>query len=339
MFCLMIRTDGLPERRMSQNFFTKLLLSMVLLPQIACAAQGAYPERPIRLIIPQATGGGSDTIGRYMAQRLGDALGQNFVVDNRPGAAGMLGALIVKDSVADGHTMLLCAIDTITAPIVAQHKTLDGVRDFSPVTQLTQSPNIWLVGLSFPAKTMKELVAAAKAKPGQIDYASSGIGGMQHLGAELLNKMAGIQLNHVPYKGGPPGLVDVMAGRVPSILSGTQGALPHIKAGKIRALSVTTLKRLPALPEIPTAAEALGIRDYEVTNWQGFLFPAGAPKAVAETISAAAVKILGAADTRARLDELGYLPSGMTPAQMANMMAAEKKRWTALISEAGIKAE
>lgn len=324
---------------MTQKFFTKLLLAIVLLPQIACAAQDGYPERPIRLIIPQATGGGSDTIGRYMAQRLGDALGQNFVVDNRPGAAGMLGALIVKESVADGYTMLLCAIDTITAPIVAQHKTLDGVRDFAPVTQLTQSPNIWLVGLSFPAKTMKEFVAAAKAKPGQIDYASSGIGGMQHLGAELLNKMAGIQLNHVPYKGGPPGLVDVMAGRVPSILSGTQGALPHIKAGKIRALSVTTLKRLPALPEIPTAAEALGIKDYEATNWQGLLFPAGAPKAVAERVSAAAVKILGAPETRTRLDELGYIPSGMTPAQMTILMAMEKKRWTALISEAGIKAE
>ena len=324
---------------MTQKFFTKLLLAIVLLPQIACAAQDGYPERPIRLIIPQATGGGSDTIGRYMARRLGDALGQNFVVDNRPGAAGMLGALIVKESVADGYTMLLCAIDTITAPIVAQHKTLDGVRDFAPVTQLTQSPNIWLVGLSFPAKTMKEFVAAAKAKPGQIDYASSGIGGMQHLGAELLNKMAGIQLNHVPYKGGPPGLVDVMAGRVPSILSGTQGALPHIKAGKIRALSVTTLKRLPALPEIPTAAEALGIKDYEATNWQGLLFPAGAPKAVAERVSAAAVKILGAPETRTRLDELGYIPSGMTPAQMTILMAMEKKRWTALISEAGIKAE
>jgi tripartite-type tricarboxylate transporter receptor subunit TctC len=321
---------------MMRTFFPMLLL---LLPLAVSAAQGEYPERPIRLIIPQATGGGSDTIGRYMAQRIGDALGQNLVVDNRPGAAGMLGAMIVKESAADGYTMLLCAIDTITAPIVAQHKSLDGVRDFASVTQLTQSPNIWLVGLSFPAKTMKEFVAAAKAKPGQIDYASSGIGGMQHLGAELLNKMAGIRLNHVPYKGGPPGLVDVMAGRVPSILSGTQGALPHIKAGKIRPLSVTTLKRLPALPDLPTAAEALGIRDYEATNWQGFLFPAGTPKAVSERVSAVAVKILGASDTRTRLDDLGYLPSGMTPEQMAAMMAFEKKRWTALIKEAGIKAE
>ncbi len=316
-----------------------LCVATFLLPAQAFAAEGGYPNRPIRLIIPQATGGGSDTIGRYMAQRLGEALGQNFVVDNRPGAAGMLGAEIVKQATPDGYTLLLSAIDTITAPIVAQHKTLDGVRDFTPITQLTQSPNIWLVGLSFPAKTMKEFVAAAKARPGQIDYASSGIGSMQHLGAELLNKMAGIQLNHVPYKGGPPGLVDVMGGRLPAILSGTQGALPHIKVGKLRPLSVTTLTRLPALPDIPTAAEALGIKDYEATNWQGFLFPAGAPKAIAERVSAAAVAILGRPETRARLDELGYIPAGTTPAQMATLMAAEKQRWTALIKEAGIKAE
>ncbi|MDP2238626.1 MAG: tripartite tricarboxylate transporter substrate binding protein [Burkholderiales bacterium] len=316
-----------------------LCVATFFLPAQAFAADGGYPNRPIRLIIPQATGGGSDTIGRYMAQRLGEALGQNFVVDNRPGAAGMLGAEMVKQATPDGYTLLLCAIDTITAPIVAQHKTLDGVRDFAPITQLAQSPNIWLVGLSFPAKTMKEFVAAAKARPGQIDYASSGIGSMQHLGAELLNKMAGIQLNHVPYKGGPPGLVDVMGGRMPSILSGTQGALPHIKAGKIRPLSVTTATRLPALPDIPTAAEALGIKDYEATNWQGFLFPAGTPKAIAERVSAAAVVILKTPETRKRLEELGYIPSGMTPAQMATMMAAEKKRWTVLIKEAGIKAE
>lgn len=305
----------------------------------ALAAQNDYPNRPIRLLIPQATGGGSDTIGRYMAQRLGEELDQNIVVDNRPGAAGMLGADMVKRATPDGYTMLLCAIDTITAPIVAQHKTLDGVRDFAPITQLTQSPNIWLVNNSLAVKTMKDLVELAKAKPGKIDYASSGIGSMQHLGAELLNKMAGIKLNHVPYKGGPPGLLDVIGGRIPSILSGTQGALPHIKAGRIRPLSVTTTKRLPALPDVPTTAEALGIKGYEATNWQGFLFPAGAPKAAAERISAAAVKILKQPATRARLEELGYIPSGMTPAQMAKMMAEEKQRWTTLIREAGIKAE
>src|SRR5512132_2175777 len=145
-------------------------LGATVLATSAVAAESGYPNRPIRLLIPQATGGGSDTIGRYMAQRFAEALEQNLVVDNRPGAAGMLGAEMVKHATPDGYTMLLCAIDTITAPIVAQHKTLDGVRDFSPITQLTQSPNIWLVGLSVPAKTMKDLVNLAKAKPGQIDY-------------------------------------------------------------------------------------------------------------------------------------------------------------------------
>jgi len=305
----------------------------------ALAVDAAYPQRPIRLIIPQATGGGSDTIGRFMAQKLSESLGQQFVVDNRPGAAGMLGAELVKQASADGYTILLCAIDTITAPIVANHAALDAIRDFTPVTQLAQSPNVWLVNLSFPAQTMKDFVELAKSKPGQIDYASSGVGGMQHLGGELLNRMAGIKLNHIPYKGGPPGLVDVMGGRIPAVLSGMQGALPHIKSGKIRALSVTTPKRAAALPDVPAAGEALGIKDYEATNWQGLLFPAGTPRTIAARVSADAVNILSTAEARTRLETLGYTPSGMTPAAFAALMAAEKKRWTALINEAGIKAD
>ncbi len=304
----------------------------------AIAAEADYPQRPIRLIIPQATGGGSDTIGRYVAQRLGDVLGQQFVVDNRPGAAGMLGAELVKQATPDGYTLLLCAIDTITAPIVSQHPSLDAIRDFTPVTQLTQSPNVWLVYLSFPAQTMKELVEIARSKPRQIDYASSGVGSMQHLGGELLNRTVGIQLNHIPYKGGPPGLVDVMGGRIPAILSGMQGALPHIKAGKIRALAVTTLKRASALPDVPTAAEALGVK-YEATNWQGLLFPAGTPRPVVARVSGEVIKILSASDARARLEALGYAPSGMPPAEFSALMQAEKKRWTTLIKDAGIKSE
>ena len=304
------------------------------------AADAAYPERPIRLIIPQATGGGSDTIGRYMGLRLGEALGQTIVVDNRPGAAGMLGADLVKQATPDGYTMLLSAIDTITAPIVAQRTaTLDALRDFAPVTQLTLSPNVWLVNPSFAGQTMKEFVDIARAKPGQIDYASSGVGSMQHLGGELLNRMAGIQLNHVPYKGGPPGLIDVMGGRIPSVISGMQGALPHIKSGKLRALSVTTVKRSAALPEVPTTTEALNLKGYEATNWQGFLFPAGTPKAIAARMSAEAVKILNSPEARARLETLGYAPAGLTPAAFTLLMQAETTRWTKLIKEAGIKAE
>ena len=305
----------------------------------ALAAQAAYPERPVRLIIPQATGGGSDTIGRYITQKLGDALGQQFVVDNRPGAAGMLGAEIVKQATPDGYTLLLCAIDTITAPIVSRRAPFDAVRDFAPVTQLTQSPNVWLVTLSFSGQTMKDLVDIAKAKPKQIDYASSGVGSMQHLGGELLNKMAGIQLSHVPYKGGPPGLVDILGGRVPVMVSGMQGALPYVKSGKVRGLAVTTKKRFAALSELPTVAEALNLPDYEATNWQGFLFPARTPRAVVERIAGETIKILALPDTRARLDVLGYAPSGPTPAEFAALMQVEQKRWTTIIKEAGITAD
>jgi tripartite-type tricarboxylate transporter receptor subunit TctC len=306
---------------------------------LAIAADAPYPQRAIRLIIPQAPGGGSDTIGRYMAQRLTENLGQQFVIDNRPGAAGMLGAELVKQATPDGHTMLLCAIDTITAPIVSRRAPFDAVRDFSPITQLTLSPNVWLVSTAFEAKSMKELVDIARAKPKQVDFASSGVGSMQHLGGELLNRMAGIELGHVPYKGGPPGLADVLGGRVPVMLSGMQGAMPYVKSGKVRGLAVTTRKRSPALPELPTVSEALNLRDYEAVNWQGLLFPAATPKPIAARVAGEAAKILAAGDTRSRLETLGYEPSGISPAEMATLMAAERKRWTAVIRAAGITAD
>ncbi|HYH40944.1 MAG TPA: tripartite tricarboxylate transporter substrate binding protein [Burkholderiales bacterium] len=293
----------------------------------------------MRLIIPQATGGGSDTIGRFVTQRLSDNLGQPFVVDNRPGAAGMLGAELVKQATPDGYTLLLCAIDTITAPIVSRRAPFDAIRDFAPITQLAQSPNVWLVTPSFSANSMKDLIALAKAKPGSIDYASSGVGSMQHLGGELFNRMAGIQLTHVPYKGGPPGLLDVLGGRVPVIVSGFQGALPYIKAGKLKALGVTTPRRAPAIPDVPTVAEATGLKGYEAINWQGLLFPAGTPRPIAERVASEVAKILALADTRTRLETLGYEPVGNTPAQMAVVMAAEKKRWTEIIKAANITAD
>jgi tripartite-type tricarboxylate transporter receptor subunit TctC len=325
-------------RRIVWSSFAGLTAIAAVFPS-GHAAEPAYPQRAIRLLVPQAAGGGSDTIARFMAQKLGDSLGQQIVVDNRPGAAGMLGAEMVKQAAPDGHTLLLCAIDTITAPMVSRRKPFDGVKDFAPVTQLTLSPNIWLVSLSFPAQTMKSLVDMAKAKPRQIDFASSGVGSMQHLGGELLNRMAGIELNHVPYKGGPPGLVDVLGGRVPTILSGTQGALPYIKAGKLRALAVTTPKRFAAVPDLPTVAEALNLPGYEATNWQGFLFPLGTPRPVIERMAGETITILATSETKARLETLGYDPSGPTPAQFARLMVAEQKRWAEIIKAAGIVAD
>jgi tripartite-type tricarboxylate transporter receptor subunit TctC len=315
-----------------------LLAALVGVPQLN-AAEGSYPQRPIRLLVPQAAGGGSDTIARYVAQKLSEGLGQNIIVENRPGAAGMLGAEVVRQAAPDGYTLLLCAIDTITAPLVSRRAPFDAVRDFTPVTQLTQTPNIWLVNNSFPVKSMRELVQLAQAKPNQIDYASSGVGSMQHLGGELLNRMAAIQLSHVPYKGGPPGLVDVFGGRVPVIVSGTQGALPYIQSGKLRALAVTTPKRFSALPQLPTVAEALDLPDYAATNWQGLLFPAGTPSHAAERIATGVARVLAMSDTRSRLQTMGYEPIGNTPVEMGRVMITEQKRWSEIIRSAGISAD
>jgi tripartite-type tricarboxylate transporter receptor subunit TctC len=305
----------------------------------AVAAEAPFPVRPIRLVIPQSPGGGSDSIGRLTAQKLSENFGQSFVVDNRPGAAGMLGAELVRQATPDGYTILLSAIDTITAPLVTKNAPFDPVRHFAPITQLTTSPNVVLVTPSFQAKTLKELVEIARAKPRQIDYASSGIGSMQHLGGELLNVLAKVELAHVPYKGGGPALVDLLAGRVPVMVSGTQGALPFIKSGKARALAVTSPRRSNALPDVPTVAEALGLPAYEALNWQGLFAPAGTSAPVVRRLADETIKVLNAADVRARLAELGFDPVGNTPAQFSAFVVAEQKKWIQLIKAAGIKPE
>lgn len=309
-----------------------LLMSVGLTPAFA----DTYPTKPIQLIVPQAPGGGSDTIGRFIAEKLGTSLGKQVVVENRPGAAGILGAEFVKRATPDGYTLLLGAIDTITAPMVSAGVHLDAVKDFAPVTQLAQSPNVWIVGNSFEAQTMAELVKAAKAKPMQIDYASSGIGSMQHLGGELLNQMAGIKLAHVPYKGGPPGFADVIGGRVPAMLSGFQGALPQVKSGKVRAVAITDTKRSKALPDVPTVAEALNLPDYKAMNWQALFFPAGTPQPIVDRVAAEVAKILAMDETRNKLGALGYEPIGNTPAEFSAVMKAEQKKWADIIKTGGI---
>lgn len=328
-----------------RTFFTNTVAALLLLGSASLAqaqsqaqSQGqAYPSRPITLVIPQAPGGGSDTIGRYIAEKLKDRLGQPIVSENRAGAAGMLGAAAVKRAPADGYTMLLGAIDTIITPLVSRDPPIDGVADFAPVTLLTQSHNVWLVGPGFQGETLKDLVAAAKASPGKIDYASSGFGSMQHLGGAMLNAQAGIELGHVPYKGGPPAFADVIGGRVPAMISGFQGALPQIKAGKVRGLAVTGKQRSPALPDLPTVSEALSLPDYEALNWQGLFFPVGTPQPIVDRIASEVKKILAEPETRDWLASVGYEPVGNTPAEFRTLIAADYKRWSEIIKAANIK--
>ena len=323
----------------TRTFFANAVAALLLLGSASLAFGQAYPSRPITLIIPQAPGGGSDTIGRYIAEKLKDRLGQPVVSENRAGAAGMLGAAAVKRAPADGYTLLLGAIDTIVTPLVSRNPPIDGITDFVPVTLLTQSHNVWLVGPSFPGDSLKDLVAAAKANPGKIDYASSGFGSMQHLGGAMLNAQAGIELTHVPYKGGPPAFADVIGGRVPAMISGFQGALPQINAGKVRGLAVTGKQRSPALPDLPTVSEALDLPDYEALNWQGLFFPAGTPQPIVDRIASEVKKILAEPETRDWLASVGYEPVGNTPAEFAMLIAADHKRWSEIIKAAKITSD
>jgi tripartite-type tricarboxylate transporter receptor subunit TctC len=301
---------------------TNTLAAALLVASVGFAHSQAYPSRPITLIIPQAPGGGSDTIGRYIADKLKDRLGQPVVTENRPGAAGMLGA-----------------IDTIVTPLVSRNPPIDGMKDFVPITQLATSHNVWLVGPGFQGNSLEDLVAAAKANPGSIDYASSGFGSMQHLAGAMLSAQADIKLGHVPYKGGPPAFADVIGGRVPAMVSGFQGALPQIKAGKVRGLAVTGKQRSPALPDLPTVSEALGLPNYEALNWQGLFFPAGTPEPVVERISSEVRKIIAEPATREWLVNNGYEPSGNTPAEFAALIAADHKRWAEIIKATNISSD
>lgn len=325
---------------MSFRLRARVLVLAAFLVASACAwAAESYPHRPIRFLIPQSPGGASDTVARVVAQRLGERVGQQLVVDNRPGATGNIGHEMVARALPDGYTMLLTAPNLVTSPSLFAKLAFDPVRDFTPITQLTLSPNVWLVHPSFAARTMKELIEIARAKPGQIDFASSGLASTQHLAGELLNVVTGIRLTHVPYKGGGPALIDLMGGRIQVMSSTLPSAVPHIKTGKVRALAVTSAKRAMALPELPTVAEAAGLPGYEASTWQGLLFPRATPAGIVKRMQAEVGQVLAAPDVRSRLSDLGYEPVGSSSAQFAEFIKAELAKWARVIKSAGIKLE
>lgn len=234
-------------------------LPRLLLAVMPCVAgltlAQEFPAKAIRYVVPSAPGGSSDTLARVVAPRLGELLGQQVLIDNRAGATGVIGAEIVVRAPADGHTLLQAATSHATNPATGVKLPYDTLRDFAPITLLSQQPNLWVVHPSLPAKDIKSLVSLARAKPGQLDFASSGTGGSQHLAGELLNVMAGIKLTHVPYKGSPPALIDVLGGRVAIMVSTLAPAMPMVKGGRLRALGITSAQRSPIAPDVPTVAE------------------------------------------------------------------------------------
>ena len=298
-----------------------------------------YPSRPIRWIVPFSPGGPSDIIGRYFASRLSDALGKQVVVDNRGGATGIIAFEIAARSVPDGYTVLQAGQSGLTTnPLLHAKLPYDAERDFRLVTQLVATPNILVVHPSLPARSVKELVAMANAKPGQLAYASGGTGTSNHLSWEMLKYYAGIDVTHVPFKGTGPAIASVVAGQVPMMFSNMLPAMPQVRAGKLHALAVTSAKRSPAAPDVPTVAET-GISGYETTSWHGVAVPAKTPASVVKRLHAELVKSTRQPDVKDRFASDGTQMVGSTPEEFAAMVKGETAKWAKIIKAAGIKSE
>ena len=301
-------------------------------------AADTYPSRPIRMIVAYPPGGGTDQVGRVLADQLTMTLGQNVVVDNRGGATGNIGTELAARAVPDGYTLLMGNVAP-NAVNVSLFKKLgfDPVKDFAPVSLVAVTPNILVAHPSMPVKTIKELIAYAKAKPGTLNFPSAGVGSSSHLAGEMLKSLAGISMVHIPFKGGGPALVAVIAGEVQIMFATMPAAMPHVKSGKVKPVAVTTAKRSQAMPELPTIAES-GVKGYEASTWYGLLAPARTPPAIVTRLHADTVKIL-AGPTRQRLEAQGFEPEGGTPAEFAAYIKTEIVKWAKVIKDAGIPAE
>lgn len=319
----------------AMNSYARCFVAFVAFAACNVAAQ-TFPAKSIRYIVPQAAGGSSDTLARTVAPRLAELLGQPVAIDNRPGATGIIGSELVARAPADGHTLLQAATSHATNPAVGAKLPYDTQRDFSPITLLSQQPNLWIVHPSLPVNDIKGLVALAKAKPGQLDFASSGTGGSQHLAGELLNVMANLKLTHVPYKGSPAALIDVLGGRVACMVSTIAPAIPMIKGARLRALAITSAQRSRAVPDIPTVAES-GIAGYEAISWQGVLAPAGTPRNTVQRLNADLRKVLALPEVQRQLTEQGYEPLSGTPDAFEAYIQTEIAKWTKVVTASGIK--
>ena len=314
-----------------------------LLPLFAAALWAAtsnapaqdYPAKPVRLIVADAAGGAPDQLGRLLAQKLGDALGQQVIVDNRPGAGGAIGADIAAKAPADGYTLLLTTT-TIYAILPSLKKDLpyDPVRHFAPVSRIATSSNVLVVNVGLPVQSIADLVQVAKSRPGGLNYASAGIGSPAHLAGEMLNLLAGIRMTHIPYKGAAPGLLDVIAGNAHLIITSPIAAGAHMNGGRVRAVATTGAERNPALPNLPTIAET--VPGYEISQSWGIVTPAGTPAPVARRLSEEVIKAMRLPDLRERVLKTGAVPAGDGPEAFESFMAQERQRLGEVIRKAGI---
>ena len=312
------------------------VLTLAALP-MAVQAQ-AWPNKPIRFIVSYPPGGGLDATARLLGPKLAEALGQPILIENRQGSGGVIGGDAAAKSAPDGYTFLMDASSHSINPVLQPRMPFDTLQDLVPVSLLLVVPNMLVVNPAFPAHSVKELIALVKAKPGQYSFASSGNGSAQHLAAELFKAQAGLFMVHIPYRGGGPALIDVMGGQVPIYFGNMASALPHVKAGKLKALAVTGSKRAPAMPALPTIAES-GLTGYEVYEWNAVFAPAGTPQAIIERMQRELAKALALPDVREKLAALGAEPVGGTPEELDKLRRADLEKWTTVIKRAGIKLE
>ena len=296
---------------------------------------GAYPTKPVRIIVPYAPGGNTDFTARAIAEKLTDAFKRQFVVDNRPGAATNIGTEAVARAAPDGYTLLMGgAANAINMSLFAK-LPYDTLRDFDPIALCVQGANVLAIHPSLPAKNLKELIALAKARPGKLNFGSSGLGSSNQMAGELLNIMAGIKIVHVPYKGNAPALTDLLGGHVEMIFSGVPALLPHIQNGRVRAIAIGSLKRFPALPQVPTFDEA-GLKGYEATTWFGMLAPAKTPKEIVSRLNVEVDRAIKSADIQQRFVNEGLEPMGGSPEAFTRFMRAEIDKYAKVIKAAGI---
>lgn len=314
------------------NCITGLFAMLMLLPSHA----QNYPNRPARVIVPLAAGGGMDTVTRGLAQKLGDTFGQTFVVDNRPGAGSLVGLEILANAAPDGYTLMMISATTVVHPILYKGR-FDILRDFTPVSQVTAQGYVLVVHPTIPAKSAAELVEYARANPAKLNYSSSGIGSPIHMSTELFQIATGTRMTHIPYKGMGAAYVDLLGGRIQLSFATIISSLPHVKSGRLRALAVTPPKRAPALPDVPTLGEA-GV-PVVVVNWYGLIAPARTPKAVVDRISGETAKAMQSPDMMKRLVAEGSEAVGGSPQAFAAHIRAEHDQWAKVIKQAGIRGE
>jgi tripartite-type tricarboxylate transporter receptor subunit TctC len=314
---------------------SKLIFILAL---VSASAFADYPERPVRLIVPFAPGGGTDLTSRLISQHLSEALGKPVVVENRAGGAGNMGTELVARAPADGHTLVLASLSTSVNVSLFKTLPFNPLTDFAPVSLVVKVPLLVVVHPSLPVNSIEELIQLAKAKPGQLNYASGGLGTANHVGGELFKYMANLQIVHVPYKGGGPALADVAGGHVPLFFGTMTSTRDLVKSGRLRALATTTAARSPSWPELPTVAES-GVAGFEVSAWFGVLAPAGTPRPIIDRLSGELIKMLRIPEVREGLLAQGSDPVGSTPEEFARHLRAEIDKWAKVVQASGLHAD